>query len=190
MEAILCYDKSTVFLSSKKIYFFVRKICYTLLGIVINNMNLTVNGQKEELQKRLTRFEKQCRGKGLRVTQQRRKIFCTVAQSCEHPSAEKVFQAVRRELPNVSLDTVYRTLASLEEMDLLMRVGLSSKARFDGDLRPHCHFVCTRCGEVYDIFPQAGEELLSLPSAAKEMGEVKQVHLQLRGICKKCQERK
>ena len=94
--------------------------------------------------------------------------------------------AVRKKMPNVSLDTVYRTLASLEEMDLLMRVGLSSKARFDGDLRPHCHFVCTRCGEVYDIFPQPGEASLPLPRGAREMGEVRQVNVQLRGICKKC----
>ena len=143
---------------------------------------------KTELQNRLARFEEQCRAKGLRVTQQRREIFCAVAQSCEHPSAEKVFQAVRQAMPNVSLDTVYRTLASLEEMDLLMRVGLSSKARFDGDLRPHCHFVCTRCGEVYDIFPQPGEGPLPLPAGVQGMGEVKQVNLQLRGICKKCQQ--
>lgn len=149
-------------------------------------MNSQLNEQKEELQKRLSRFEKQCREKGLRVTRQRREIFCTVAQSSEHPSAEKVFQAVRQKMPNVSLDTVYRTLSSLEEMDLLMRVGLSSKARFDGDLRPHCHFVCTRCGEVYDIFPQAGEPPFSLPYGAAEKGEVKQINLQLRGICKKC----
>lgn len=158
-----------------------------LLRIIINNMNLQLNEQKEELQKRLNRFEAQCRAKGLRVTEQRRKIFCTVAQSCEHPSAEKVFQSVRKTLPNVSLDTVYRTLASLEDMDLLMRVGLSSKARFDGDLRPHCHFVCTRCGEVYDIFPQADETAFALPRGARDMGEVKQINLQLRGICKKCQ---
>lgn len=149
-------------------------------------MNIHSNPQKEELQKRLERFQTHCREKGLRVTKQRQEIFRTVAGSCEHPSAETVFVSVRKTMPNVSLDTVYRTLASLEEMDLLTRVGLSSKARFDGDLRPHCHFVCTRCGEVYDIFPQKGEAL-PLPSGAREFGEIKQVNLQFRGICKKCQ---
>ena len=149
-------------------------------------MNNHPNTQKEELHKRLERFQNQCREKGLRVTKQRQEIFRTVAESCTHPSAEAVFVSVRKNLPNVSLDTVYRTLASLEEMDLLPRVGLSSKARFDGDLRPHCHFVCTRCGEVYDIFPQKGEAF-TLPAGARELGEVKQVNLQFRGICKKCQ---
>lgn len=152
-------------------------------------MNIHSDTQKEELQKRLERFQDQCREKGLRVTKQRQEIFRTVAESREHPSAETVFSSVRKNMPNVSLDTVYRTLASLEEMDLLTRVGLSSKARFDGDLRPHCHFVCTRCGEVYDIFPQKGEEL-TLPSGAQELGEIKQINLQFRGICKKCQSHK
>ena len=132
-------------------------------------MSTLTHEQKEELEKRLARFEKSCREHGLRVTQQRREIFRTVAQSCAHPSAERVFMAVRKQLPNVSLDTVYRTLSSLEDMDLLTRVGLSSKARFDGDLRPHSHFVCTRCGEVYDIFPQPGEAALPLPQGARRL---------------------
>lgn len=146
---------------------------------------MQTNTQNDELQKRLAFFEDQCRARGLRVTNQRREIFRTVAASCEHPSAEKVFLAVRQKMPNVSLDTVYRTLSSLEEMDLLMRVGLSSKARFDGDLRPHCHFVCLNCGEVYDVFLKDGENL-SLPSGVHEWGEIKQINLQVRGLCNKC----
>jgi len=138
------------------------------------------------LQHRLTYFENRCKEAGLRITRQRAAIFRAVAVSCEHPCAEKVLSDVRAQMPNVSLDTVYRTLASLEDMGLLMRVGLSSKARFDGDLRPHCHFVCTECGEVYDVFPRAREEI-SYPLSARQKGEVKQVNVQCRGICKKCQ---
>ncbi|WP_428042994.1 Fur family transcriptional regulator [Candidatus Avelusimicrobium fimicolum] len=146
---------------------------------------MQTNTHNDELQKRLAFFEDQCRARGLRVTNQRREIFRAVAASCEHPSAEKVFLAVRKNMPNVSLDTVYRTLASLEEMDLLMRVGLSSKARFDGDLRPHCHFVCTNCGEVYDVFLKDGESL-PLPAGMAHWGDVKQINLQVRGLCNKC----
>jgi len=139
-----------------------------------------------DLQHRLAHFETRCKEAGLRMTRQRAAIFRAVAVSCEHPSAEKVFADVRVQMPNVSLDTVYRTLSSLEDMGLLARVGLSSKARFDGDLRPHCHFVCTECGEVYDVFPHDQEEI-SYPLSAREKGEVKQVNVQCRGICKKCQ---
>lgn len=139
----------------------------------------------QELRARLASFESECRARGLRVTRQRLEVFRAVAASREHPSAEVVLQLVRKTLPNVSLDTVYRTLSSLEQMELLTRVGLSAKERFDGDLRPHAHFVCTRCGEVYDVFT-AGMTLPEASQKACEWGEVKRVNVQFRGICKRC----
>ncbi|MBR4591828.1 MAG: transcriptional repressor [Elusimicrobiaceae bacterium] len=138
---------------------------------------------EEEISRRLNSFEKECRRRGLRVTNQRREIFKTVASSRQHPSAEAVFSAVRKKMANVSLDTVYRTLASLEKMNLLIRVGTPEKERFDGDLRPHAHFICTCCGEVYDVFPPAGT--FQVPGAL-ECGQVKRVNVQLKGICKRC----
>ena len=63
-------------------------------------MSTTLHEQKEEIENRLSRFEASCREKGLRVTQQRREIFRTVAQSSAHPSAESVFMAVRKKMPN------------------------------------------------------------------------------------------
>ncbi|MBQ3667494.1 MAG: transcriptional repressor [Elusimicrobiaceae bacterium] len=147
-------------------------------------MMLTLT-EPADVQMRLDYFETRCKELGLRITRQRQEIFRAVAQSNAHPSAETVFLQVRESLPNVSLDTVYRTLSSLEEMGLLHQVGLSSKARFDGDLRPHCHFVCTKCGEVYDVFPQEHEQI-SWPSSAQNAGEIKQVNVQFKGICKNC----
>ena len=149
-------------------------------------MNKTVSN--ERIQQRLAYFENRCKQLGLRVTRQRQEIYRTVASSCEHPCAERVLQQVREKLPNVSLDTVYRTLSSLEEMDLLRRVGLSVKERFDGDLRPHCHFVCTQCGEIYDIFFNENESI-ELPSRMQEVGQVRQTQVQFKGICKMCQSR-
>ncbi len=147
--------------------------------------NTSTSISAQELKARLDFFENECRQRGLRVTNQRREIFRAVAASRAHPSAEAVFLQVRRTMPNVSLDTVYRTLTSLEEMELLTRVGSSSKERFDGDMRPHAHFVCTECGEVYDIFtPQ--ETLFTPPQEASNWGEVKRVNVQFKGICKRC----
>lgn len=137
-----------------------------------------------EVKNRLLAFEQECRRRGLRVTNQRREIFKAVASSRQHPSAEAVFLAVRQKVDNVSLDTVYRTLTSLEEMDLLTRVGTPEKERFDGDLRPHAHFICTSCGEVYDIFPQ--DPSFGFLSPALSCGEVKRINVQFRGICKRC----
>lgn len=127
-----------------------------------------------------------CREHGMRVTPQRIAIYTKVAESCEHPDADTVYQAVKDEMPNVSVDTVYRTLASLEELNLIFRVDNQlPKARFDADKTPHHHFLCTECNEVYDIFLEKGEEIV-LPKNAQKFGKIKDVNIQVRGICNKC----
>ena len=140
---------------------------------------------QKELAQRLHFFEQECRRRGLRVTEQRREIFKTVAASHSHPSAEEVFEQVREKLANVSLDTVYRTLTSLEGMELLLRLGTSGKERFDGDLRPHAHFICSRCGEVYDIFYDENHMMLPLREASL-CGDVRLISLQYKGTCRRC----
>lgn len=140
---------------------------------------------QEEIENRLAFFESECRRRGLRVTDQRREIFKIVAASQAHPSAEEVFEQARLKLTNVSLDTVYRTLASLEEMELIIRVGTAGKERFDGDLRPHAHFICGKCGEVHDIFYDKKYMMLPLREAFS-CGEVRQISLQYKGTCNKC----
>ncbi len=149
-------------------------------------MLLTLS-EPADLKMQLDYFKTRCKELGLRVTQQREEIFRAVAASNTHPCAEQVLECVRGKLPNISLDTVYRTLYSLEDMGLLMRVSVAAKTHFDADLRPHGHFVCTRCGQVYDIFPSQ-EETFSWPQAAQHIGQVKQMTVQLNGICKKCQQ--
>lgn len=137
----------------------------------------------------LEHFKQACKAHGLRVTPQRVEIFKTVAQSKSHPDAESVFETVRKTMPNVSLDTVYRTLASLEALGLVFRVGFSAKARFDADLEEHYHFVCTRCGEVFDVVPAQGARL-GVPAEVNALGRVQKINLQFSGVCCRCQTHK
>lgn len=145
---------------------------------------------QKALNERLEHFKKVCHERSMRVTTQRLEIFKIVAMSKAHPSAETVFGFARKRMPNISLDTVYRTLSSLEDLDLIFRVGLLSKARFDADKTPHYHFVCMNCGEVYDIFLKDGEQEPTAPQHIAEFGEVKNVNLQFRGICNHCKAKK
>lgn len=139
-----------------------------------------------QLQQRVEQFKRLCHRRHLRVTEQRLEVFRMLAQSKAHPSVETIFEAVRKKLPNISLDTVYRTVASMEDAGVVFRVGASSRARFDADLTPHDHFVCMNCGEVYDIFPQAGAPRPALPGNIADFGKVMNVNLQFRGICNRC----
>ncbi len=147
---------------------------------------LTQVSAQVQLQQRVEQFKKLCRRRQLRVTAQRLEVFRMLAQSKEHPSVEAIFQAVRKKLPNISLDTVYRTVASMEDAGVVFRVGASSRARFDADLTPHDHFVCMECGEVYDIFPRPGAPRPALPGNIADFGKVMNINLQFRGICNRC----
>ena len=138
------------------------------------------------LNKKIEELKEACKKNGMRVTPQRIEIFKEVAKSCEHPDAEKIYDSIKQKMPNVSVDTVYRTLASLEELNMIFRVDNQlPKARFDADLRPHSHFICVQCNEVYDIFLETDEEI-QIPNNAKKFGEIKDVNIQIRGICNKC----
>lgn len=142
--------------------------------------------KEQYLQNKVEELEAICREKGMRLTQQRIEIFKVVAQSCSHPDAETVYEAVKQKMPTVSVDTVYRTLASLEELNMIFRVDNQlPKARFDADKTPHHHFLCVKCNEVYDVFLEDGEQI-PIPKNASKFGEVKDLNLQIRGICTKC----
>lgn len=141
---------------------------------------------KQLIEEKIDYLKTMCKLKGMRVTPQRIEIYKQIANSCEHPDAETVYEAVKETMPNVSVDTVYRTLSSLEEMDMIFRVDNQlPKARFDADKRPHHHFICVKCNEVYDIFLEPNENVL-LPQNAEKFGEIKDVNVQIRGICNKC----
>ncbi|MGD9763232.1 MAG: transcriptional repressor [Candidatus Binatia bacterium] len=87
-----------------------------------------------------------------RTTRQLAAVHDVLAASTDHPTAEQVFQRVRRTLPNVSLGTVYRNLDKLREQGRLRVVRLAGgEAHYDAMLGEHDHFVCERCHAVRDL---------------------------------------
>ncbi len=87
-----------------------------------------------------------------RETRQRRVVLETVRGTRGHPTAEWIFDRVRQQLPNVSLGTVYRNLNVLKEEGIVMEIRSAGRStRWDADLSPHGHFVCTACGDIRDV---------------------------------------
>ncbi|MBL7139819.1 MAG: transcriptional repressor [Planctomycetes bacterium] len=113
-------------------------------------------------------------------------IFRELAASDEHPDAETVYQRVVKRVPAVSRDTVYRTLASLEDQGLIRRTAvLGGPARYDANTKRHHHFVCTKCGSVKDFHSEALDDL-SIPRSVKAFGRIGSAHVQVRGVCSAC----
>jgi Fur family peroxide stress response transcriptional regulator len=139
-----------------------------------------------EVDHRMTRFEQVCRDGGVRLTPQRLEIFREVAQSGDHPDAETVYKRVRKRMPTVSLDTVYRTLWLLNEHGLVTTLGPSrERTRFDANLTRHHHFVCVQCGSTRDFTCEELDEL-ELPASARALGRIETTLVEARGVCREC----
>jgi Fur family peroxide stress response transcriptional regulator len=139
--------------------------------------------------KRLDHLKAVTKEAGVKLTHQRLEIFRELAGSEEHPDAETIFRAVQQRMPTVSLDTVYRTLWMLNDLGLVTTLGPQrGGVRFDANLDQHHHYVCVRCGLVRDF---ESEELngLHVPDAVKQLGSIVDAHVEVRGLCARCQQK-
>jgi Fur family peroxide stress response transcriptional regulator len=92
-------------------------------------------------------------------------------------------------MPTISLDTVYRTLVTFEGLGLVNRVhAFDDRARFDANVSPHQHLVCTECKSIQDFQWDAFQEM-QLPVSTDNWGDVTSSHVVLRGTCKHCLEK-
>jgi Fe2+ or Zn2+ uptake regulation protein len=126
------------------------------------------------------------RAHGRKVTAQRQCIFRALEGDVTHPSAERVHAMVRREMPNVSLKTVYHALNDLAELGAIsvLDVGTGS-ARFDPNVEStHHHLVCRSCGKVRDLaadFPG-----LKVSRRGAQGFDIDSAEVVFRGLCEEC----
>ncbi|OGD17674.1 MAG: hypothetical protein A2Y69_13635 [Candidatus Aminicenantes bacterium RBG_13_59_9] len=140
----------------------------------------------EELERMMERFREAIRHCGLKLTHQRMAIYHEVAGTLDHPSIETIFRNVRRKLPTVSLDTVYRAMTLFAELGLVKTFRpFDERARFDANTDVHHHFICGRCGATHDI-EYRDFDTLSVPETALKFGRVESRCVELRGLCVNC----
>jgi Fur family transcriptional regulator, peroxide stress response regulator len=131
-------------------------------------------------------FESACRKAGLRLTHQRLEVYRELSKSSDHPSAETLHQRLRRTIPTISLDTVYRTLSTLAGHGLINKVDtIESQARFEATSWRHHHLICSRCKEIMDFQWQSIDQT-PLPEEINGWGRIEQKNVVVYGICNKC----
>ena len=123
---------------------------------------------------------------GLKLTHQRLVIFHVLSSMLDHPSAEDVFEEVKKRIPTIAFDTVYRTLSLFERYGLISKVNyLNGRTQYDPVTERHCHFICTRCRKIED-FHWAEVDQLQIPKETKLWGSIKNKYVELRGLCQEC----
>ncbi len=134
----------------------------------------------------MERFESLCKARGLRMTHQRMEIFREMARYPGHPTVEMVFKRVRKGIKTISLDTVYRTITTFEELGFVRRIRVfDNSARYDINLSVHHHLVCTHCKTIEDFYWDDFDQM-ELPEIARGWGDINSKHAEIRGLCRKC----
>jgi Fe2+ or Zn2+ uptake regulation protein len=125
------------------------------------------------------------RSRGLKVTPQREAVFRALHDNHLHPTAEAVHAAVIRDMPSVSLRTVYQVLNDLAQMGEIQSLVLGTgSARFDPNVDAHHHLVCTACGKVRDLYADFDD--VSVPVGAEQGFTVASAEVVFRGRCDEC----
>jgi Fe2+ or Zn2+ uptake regulation protein len=133
------------------------------------------------------RLQSALRAAGRRFTPQRLLILQVLEESDGHLDADALYERVKARDPDVSLATVYRTLAVLQEVGLVEEHRLGEDHRHYEAVRdrPHYHFACLRCGKVIEfdtpLVAQIGQQL-----SAQKGVRVADVRLHVRGYCAQC----
>ena len=129
-------------------------------------------------------LSKQLSTSGFRFTPQRQHVYDVLIEERDHPTAEEVFIRAKREMPEISMATVYNCLDALVQSGMARQVNADRGAtRFCPNMREHCHFYCYTCAKVFDIdLTSEGPTGITLPKGFKAA----RFEIAIHGLCAKC----
>jgi Fe2+ or Zn2+ uptake regulation protein len=125
----------------------------------------------------------------LRMTRQRKVILEELRKVHTHPSADELYEMVRKRLPRISLGTVYRNLEILSESGDIQKLepGCSLK-RFDGNPAEHCHIRCVSCNRIVDA-PMAPDLEIDFEQINSTDYKIIGYKLEFLGMCPQCSDK-
>ena len=130
----------------------------------------------------------QLRDRRIAVTPQRLAVMAALQSRRDHPTADHLYQEVRRSLPAISFNTVYKTLEILCQQGMVIKVNpLHAVARYDGETGRHAHLICRQCHRIIDL-DWEGLEVPALPAEALQGFQIEHASLTFWGLCPGCQQ--
>lgn len=122
----------------------------------------------------------------MRLTTQRQIILEELGKVSSHPTANEVYDMVRKRLPRIGLGTIYRNLELMAESGIILKLEVGgTQKRFDATVETHYHIRCTSCGRVDDIDIEVKDNINEIAARScdyKVLGH----HIEFSGICVDC----
>ncbi len=123
---------------------------------------------------------------GIKLTNQRAEILNFLKDNFTHPTAEDVYEGVRKKLTRISKATVYQNLKFLTAKGLIKEVNVKGVSRFEPNIDPHHHLICKKCGEIKDFeSKELTDYSLELVKNTEDFN-VESSNTTYFGICKTC----
>jgi len=121
-----------------------------------------------------------------RKSKQKEVILRVLKSTSSHPSADWIYEQVRKEIPNISLGTIYRNLKLLKESGDILELDFGSTlSRFDANAQNHYHFRCDKCGRIFDL-DEPVDKTIEDRVTQKTGFKVTHHRLELYGLCRDC----
>jgi Fur family peroxide stress response transcriptional regulator len=131
-------------------------------------------------------FRRKSKEFGLKITPQRTAVFEELVKAKDHPTADHIYKKIVKRIPNISFDTVNRTLSTFAEIGLTKVVeGYGQAKRYDPDLGAHHHFRCVRCACIID-FQSKDYDDIAVHAEIGERFTVTGKKVVLEGLCGRC----
>lgn len=143
-----------------------------------------MNGNSE----RLKQIVEKLKANGCRLTPQRLAVLRFLAETQTHPSAEMIYEHVKKDFPTTSLATVYKTVTLAKELGEILEIGLAGGSnRYDGfNPSPHPHLICLECQKIMDPDLDALDGMTE--ELAKDTGfKIVNHRVDFFGVCPECQ---
>lgn len=127
--------------------------------------------------------------KNTRSTRQKKAILGVLKGTDCHPTASWIYERVKKEIPNISLGTVYRDLKMLARNGEILEIDFASNpSRYDSKIEKHYHFRCLKCDSIFDVDENVDLEIDK--RVARKTGFAVLHHcLEFHGLCRACQQK-
>ena len=123
--------------------------------------------------------------KGLKPSVTRLAIYDYLYEHRTHPTVDEIYEALSAKFPTLSKTTVYNTVKLLADGGIIKSISIEGfRTRYDANNNFHAHFLCTGCGNVYDVFD------LECPKCPLDGFTVSSEDIFYTGCCKACADRK